>query len=356
QLDRLEAGGEPLNADAVWQYLKDIHDIPLLTAQQEIELAKRIEQDDPEALQQFTLSNLRLVVSIAKRYVGRGLSLIDLIQEGNIGLMRAVQKFDWQRGFKFSTYATWWIRQAITRAIADKGRTIRLPVHVSEALTKLNAAQQRLTQELGREPTDEELGQELGLDAQRVRETRLAARMPSSIDQPLSDDDETSVADFVMDQSERGPEELTHEELLKQEAERTLSIILSEREKLVLQMRFGLGEGHIYPLEKIGERLGLTRERVRQIEAQALRKLRDPRQRDESVQQRLMLLGSPRGVDSRRKGPQCRCARRGLGGWQAQRVWTVGRRRVEGGAQGDGAAFGARAGGSGIGRRRLRRS
>jgi RNA polymerase primary sigma factor len=277
QLDRLEADGEPLNADAVWQYLKDIHDIPLLTAQQEVELAQRIEDGDPDALQQFTLSNLRLVVSIAKRYVGRGLSLIDLIQEGNIGLMRAVQKFDWRRGYKFSTYATWWIRQAITRAIADKGRTIRLPVHVSEALTKLNSAQQRLTQDLGREPTDEELGQELGVDAQRVRETRLAARMPSSIDQPLGDDDEASVADFVMDQSDRGPEELTHEELLKQEAERTLSIILSEREKLVLQMRFGLGEGHIYPLEKIGERLGLTRERVRQIEAQALRKLRDPR-------------------------------------------------------------------------------
>jgi len=277
QLDRLEADGEPLNADAVWQYLKDIHDIPLLTAKQEVELAQRIEADDPEARKQFTLSNLRLVVSIAKRYVGRGLSLIDLIQEGNIGLMRAVEKFDWQRGYKFSTYATWWIRQAITRAIADKGRTIRLPVHVSEALTKLNSAQQRLTQELGREPTDEELARDLGIDAQRVRETRLAARMPSSIDQPLSDEDESSVGDFVMDQSERGPEELTHEELLKQEAERTLSVILSEREKLVLQMRFGLGEGHIYPLEKIGERLGLTRERVRQIEAQALRKLRDPR-------------------------------------------------------------------------------
>ncbi len=280
QLERLEAGGETLNADAVWQYLKDIHDIPLLKAEQEIELAQRIEQGDPEALKQFTLSNLRLVVSIAKRYVGRGLSLIDLIQEGNLGLMRAVQKFDHRRGFKFSTYATWWIRQAITRAIADKGRTIRLPVHVSEALTKLNSAQQRLTQELGREPTDEEIGRELGIDAARVRETRLAARMPSSIDQPLSEDDESSVGDFVMDLSERGPEELTHEELLKQEAERTLSVILSEREKLVLQMRFGLGEGHIYPLEKIGERLGLTRERVRQIEADALAKLRRPRLRN----------------------------------------------------------------------------
>jgi len=276
QLDRIESEGEPLNADAVWQYLKDIHDIPLLTAKQEVDLAQRIEAGDTAALQHFTLSNLRLVVSIAKRYVGRGLSLIDLIQEGNLGLMRAVQKFDWRRGFKFSTYATWWIRQAITRAIADKGRTIRLPVHVSEALTKLNAAQQRLTQELGREPRDEEIGRELGIDAQRVKETRLAARMPSSIDQPIGDDEDTSVADFVMDQSDRGPEELTQERLLKQEALRTLTESLSEREKLVLQMRFGLGDGHVYPLEKIGERLGLTRERVRQIEAQALRKLREP--------------------------------------------------------------------------------
>jgi RNA polymerase primary sigma factor len=276
QLDRMEADSEPLNADAVWQYLKDIHDIPLLTAQQEVELAQRIEQGDAAALQQFTLSNLRLVVSIAKRYAGRGLSLIDLIQEGNLGLMRAVQKFDWRRGYKFSTYATWWIRQAITRAIADKGRTIRLPVHVSEALTRLNAAQQRLTQELGREPTDAELGRDLGVDPQRVKETRLAARLPSSIDQPIGEDEDTSVADFVMDQSDRGPEELTHERLLKQEAMRTLTESLTEREKLVLQMRFGLGNGHVYPLEKIGEHLGLTRERVRQIEAQALRKLREP--------------------------------------------------------------------------------
>ena len=302
-LDRIDTTGEPLNADAVWQYLKDIHDIPLLNGKQEVELAKAIEAGNRaadrlallppghpdtaelqrqvragnEALDEFIRSNLRLVVSIAKRYVGRGLSLIDLIQEGNIGLMRAVQKFDHSRGFKFSTYATWWIRQAITRAIADKGRTIRLPVHVSEALTKLNGAHQRLTQQLGREPTDHELAEELGIDAQRVRETRLAARMPSSIDQPLGEDDDTSVADFVMDLNDRGPEELTHHELLKQEADSTLSEILNEREKQVLQWRFGLGDGHILPLERIGERLGLTRERVRQIEAQALRKLRDPR-------------------------------------------------------------------------------
>ncbi len=274
QLERLEAEARPIQADPVWQYLKDIHDIPLLTAQQEVELAQRIEQGDTEALQQFVLSNLRLVVSIAKRYVGRGLSLIDLIQEGNIGLMRAVQKFDWRRGYKFSTYATWWIRQAITRAIADKGRTIRLPVHVSEALSKLNAAQQRLTQQLGREPTDEELGRELGMDAQRVRETRLAARLPSSIDQPVGEDDDTSVADFVMDQSDRGPEELAHNLLLQQEARAVLLAALNARERRVLEMRFGLGDGHIYSLDIIGQRLGLTRERVRQIETRALQKLR----------------------------------------------------------------------------------
>jgi RNA polymerase primary sigma factor len=275
QLDRLEADGEPLNADAVWQYLKDIHDIPLLSAKQEIDLAKRIQDNDQDALQHFILSNLRLVVSIAKRYVGRGLSLIDLIQEGNIGLMRAVQKFDHTRGFKFSTYATWWIRQAITRAIADKGRTIRLPVHVSEALTKLNAAQQRLTQELGREPTNEELAEDLGVTPERVEETRLAARIPSSMDQPIGDE-ETTIADLVMDRAEPTPELQVQERLLKQAAEETLNQTLTEREKLILQMRFGLGDGHVYPLEKIGEHLGLTRERVRQIENQALRKLREP--------------------------------------------------------------------------------
>ncbi|NBT93532.1 MAG: RNA polymerase sigma factor RpoD/SigA [Chloroflexi bacterium] len=265
-----------MQADPVWQYLKDIHDIPLLTAAQEVDLAQRIESGDETARQQFTLSNLRLVVSIAKRYVGRGLSLIDLIQEGNIGLMRAVQKFDWRRGYKFSTYATWWIRQAITRAIADKGRTIRLPVHVSEALTKLNGVQQRLTQELGREPTDEEVADELGLDVVRIRETRLASRLPSSIDQPMGDDEDASVGDFVMDRTEPGPEGVTHERMLRQEAERTLETVLNEREKMVLEMRYGLGDREVFALEKIGEKLNLTRERVRQIEAQALRKLRDP--------------------------------------------------------------------------------
>jgi len=275
-LDRVESEGAPIQADPIWQYLKDIYDIPLLTKEQEVDLAQRIEAGDESALQEFTLSNLRLVVNIAKRYSGRGLPLIDLIQEGNIGLMRAVQKFDWRRGYKFSTYATWWIRQAITRAIADKARTIRLPVHIGEALTRLNAAQQRMTQELGREPTDEELALELEIEPERVNELRIAARMPSSIDQPLGEEDDSRVADFVADRSDTGPEEQTHERLLKQAAQRTLSDALSERERLVLQLRYGLGDGHVYPLEKIGERLGLTRERVRQIERDALRKLRDP--------------------------------------------------------------------------------
>ena len=271
-----ESGDSGTSEDAVWHYLRDIRDIPLLKAAQEVELAKRIEAGDEEALKQFTLANLRLVVNMAKRYTGRGLTLIDLIQEGNLGLMRAVQKFDWRRGFKFSTYATWWIRQAITRAIADKGRTIRLPVHVGEAIGKLHAAQQRLTQELGREPTDAEVGAELGTDAVRVQELRQAAWFPSSLDQPLGEDEDTRVADLVADQSDPGPADIIQERLLKQEAHRMLAETLNEREQVVLQLRFGLGNGHVYPLEKIGQRMGLTRERVRQIEKEALRKLRRP--------------------------------------------------------------------------------
>jgi len=276
EVARSADGGAALSADAVWQYLQDIHDIPLLTREQEVALAQRVENDEPDAVHQFTVANLRLVVSIAKRYNGRGLPLIDLIQEGNIGLMRGVQKFDWRRGFKFSTYATWWVRQGIARAIADKGRTIRLPVHVSEALSKLNAAQQRLTQELGREPTDHELGEVLGASVEQVRETRLTARFPSSIDRPLGDDGEASLADLVADPNDRAPEDVVHDELLREDTARTLAAVLSERERVVLQMRFGLGGTSTYPLEQIGKRLNLTRERVRQIEKLALRKLRYP--------------------------------------------------------------------------------
>ncbi|HEX2032614.1 MAG TPA: sigma-70 family RNA polymerase sigma factor, partial [Chloroflexota bacterium] len=254
----------------------DIREIPLLTPEEEVALDRRIERGDEAALQQFTVANLRLVVSIAKRYVGRGLSLIDLIQEGNIGLMRAVQKYDWRRGYKFSTYATWWIRQAITRAIADKGRTIRLPVHVGEALGKVYAAQQRLTQELGREPSDAEIGAEIGLDEARVTETRLAARLPSSIDQPIGDDEDAAIADFVVDRNVPDPEDRVQARSLQEDAHQALTQTLSEREQLVLQMRYGFGSYVPCSLEEISRRLGLTRERIRQLEARALRKLRDP--------------------------------------------------------------------------------
>jgi RNA polymerase primary sigma factor len=261
--------------DAVWHYLMDIRDIPLLTPEQEVALAQRIEQGDAAALQQFSLANLRLVVAIAKRYTGRGLPLPDLIQEGNLGLMRAAQKFDWRRGYKFSTYASWWIRQAISRAIADKGRTIRLPAHVTEALGKLNAAQRRLTQELGREPTDEELGRELGVDAARVVEMRLAARLPSSIDRPVGEDDETPVADLVPDTTAGEPDAGLMSHQLTIEARRAMAATLNEREALVLRLRFGLDGQEPCSLEEISQRLRLTRERIRQLEARALRKLRE---------------------------------------------------------------------------------
>jgi RNA polymerase primary sigma factor len=272
--ERADVARAPLSADPVWQYLQDIHNIPLLTGEQEIALAQLVEQGDAEALQQFVLANLRLVVNISKRYIGRGLPLIDLIQEGNIGLMRAVQKFDWRRGFRFSTFATWAIRQAIARAIVDKARTIRLPVHVNGVIAKVNTAHQALTQQLGREPTDQEVGEALGLEARRVREARLAARPPSSIDEPIADDEEASLADVTLAALDDDPEHLIDEQLFRQEAVHTLLSLLSEREQVVLRLRFGFGGSACSP-SKVGERLGLTREAVRQIELRALRKIRD---------------------------------------------------------------------------------
>jgi RNA polymerase primary sigma factor len=274
-----EPADDSLSSDAVWPYLRDIRGIPLLTAAQEVELARKIEAGDEAAAQHLTTANLRLVVHTAKRYTGRGLPLSDLIQEGNLGLLRAVRKFDWRRGCRFSTYATWWIRQAIARAIADTGRTIRLPVPVLAALSRLNATQQRLTQELGREPTDAELGRALGVAPERVRELRHAARRPGSLDRPLNDDAEASVADLVVAAEQPAPETTVFEHLLQQDTRRVLAAALTERERLVLRLRFGLGGGRTYALEEVGQQVGLTRERVRQIEVRALEKLRAPRLR-----------------------------------------------------------------------------
>jgi RNA polymerase primary sigma factor len=275
----LNLGSIPIDethtADAVKTYLRDIGAHPLLSHDEEVELARRVEAGDVEATQRFVLSNLRLVVSIAKRYVGRGLPLLDLIQEGNIGLMRAVQKFNWRRGLRFSTYATWWVRQAITRAIADKSREIRLPAHIMEQTTKVTKALQALSQELNRDPTPEEIAPRADLPATRVRELLSYLPRPVSLDAPIGRDADNTLAEIVP-ADERGPEECAACEVLKTEMETVLSGALTERERLVLQMRFGLGNGHIYSLEKVGEQLGVTRERVRQLEKQALEKLRRP--------------------------------------------------------------------------------
>ncbi len=269
----LEVAGEAVATDPVRIYLRDIGAAPLLTASQEVELAKRIEQGDAEASREFVLANLRLVVSVAKRYAGRGLSLLDLIQEGNIGLMRAVQKYNWQRGFRFSTYATWWIRQAISRAIGDHARTIRLPAHITEAITKVNRTAQELVQELNRPPTPEEIGQRLGLTADRVRELQTFASQPISLETPVGEEDETALGELVPDTMGESPADAATRQVLKTEMADVLEDVLTPRERLVLQLRFGLGNGHVFPLQQVGERLGITRERVRQIEMEALRRV-----------------------------------------------------------------------------------
>ena len=264
--------------DPVRLYLREISRAPLLSSQQEFALARAISEGDVEATQKFVLANLRLVVSIAKKYVGRGLTLLDLIQEGNMGLLRAVHKFDPERGFKFSTYATWWIRQAILRAISEQSRTIRLPAHIGEAMGRVAQVSQDLHQRLGRTPKAEEIGKELGIEGTRVREILRAAQTPVSLEAPVGDEsEENQLRDFVRDESSAAPEEMAAQTLLKQEMSDVLDDVLTERERIVLQLRFGLGNGHQYPLEKVGEHLGVTRERVRQIEAEALRKLRSPR-------------------------------------------------------------------------------
>ena len=261
--------------DPVRMYLKEIGRINLLTSDEEFEYAKRAVEGDEEAKKALAESNLRLVVSIAKRYVGRGMLFLDLIQEGNIGLMKAVDKFDPTKGYKFSTYATWWIRQAITRAIADQARTIRVPVHMVETINKLARIQRQLTQELNREPTDEEIAKKLGITIDKVREVYKISQDPVSLETPIGEEDDSHLGDFIKDERTMGPEEFTTQEMLKEELDGVL-LTLTEREEKVLRLRFGLDDGQCRTLEEVGQIFGVTRERIRQIEAKALRKLRHP--------------------------------------------------------------------------------
>jgi RNA polymerase primary sigma factor len=261
--------------DPVRMYLKEIGRVSLLNADQEIALAKRIEAGDEEAKQELAEANLRLVVSIAKRYVGRGMSFLDLIQEGNMGLMKAVDKFDYRLGFKFSTYATWWIRQAITRAIADQARTIRIPVHMVETINKLIRIQRQLLQDLGREPTPEEIGAEMDMPTKKVRDILKIAQEPVSLETPIGEEDDSHLGDFIEDKDATSPEQHASYEMLKEQLEQVLDT-LTDREENVLRLRFGLDDGRTRTLEEVGRVFGVTRERIRQIEAKALRKLRHP--------------------------------------------------------------------------------
>lgn len=261
--------------DPVRMYLKEIGKIPLLKAHEEIELAKRMEAGDEEAKRELAEANLRLVVSIAKRYVGRGMLFLDLIQEGNLGLMKAVEKFDYTKGYKFSTYATWWIRQAITRAIADQARTIRIPVHMVETINKLVRVQRQLVQELGREPTPEEIGEEMGLDVERVREIMKIAQEPVSLETPIGEEEDSHLGDFIPDDEVLAPADAATFTMLREQLIEVLDT-LTEREQKVLRLRFGLDDGRARTLEEVGKEFDVTRERIRQIEAKALRKLRHP--------------------------------------------------------------------------------
>ncbi|HEU5140020.1 MAG TPA: RNA polymerase sigma factor RpoD [Bacillales bacterium] len=261
--------------DPVRMYLKEIGRVDLLSAAEEINLAKRIEEGDEEAERRLAEANLRLVVSIAKRYVGRGMLFLDLIQEGNMGLIKAVEKFDYRKGYKFSTYATWWIRQAITRAIADQARTIRIPVHMVETINKLIRVQRQLLQDLGREPTPEEISKEMELTPDKVREILKIAQEPVSLETPIGEEDDSHLGDFIEDQDAQAPSDAAAYELLKEQLEDVLDT-LTDREENVLRLRFGLDDGRTRTLEEVGKVFGVTRERIRQIEAKALRKLRHP--------------------------------------------------------------------------------
>ncbi len=261
--------------DPVRMYLKEIGKVPLLTAEQEIDLAKRLEEGDELAKQQLAEANLRLVVSIAKRYVGRGMLFLDLIQEGNLGLIKAVEKFDYRKGFKFSTYATWWIRQAITRAIADQARTIRIPVHMVETINKLIRVSRQLLQEYGREPTPEEIAKEMNISESKVREIIKIAQEPVSLETPIGEEEDSHLGDFIPDEDAPAPAEAASFALMKEQLMDVLDT-LTPREEKVLRLRFGLDDGHQRTLEEVGKEFNVTRERIRQIEAKALRKLRHP--------------------------------------------------------------------------------
>lgn len=261
--------------DPVRMYLKEIGKVPLLTAEEEIELAKRMEQGDEEAKRRLIEANLRLVVSIAKRYVGRGMLFLDLIQEGNLGLIKAVEKFDYRKGYKFSTYATWWIRQAITRAIADQARTIRIPVHMVETINKLIRVSRQLLQEYGREPQPEEIAREMGISEDKVREILKIAQEPISLETPIGEEEDSHLGDFIPDEDAPAPAEAAAYNLLKEQLKEVLDT-LTPREEKVLRLRFGLDDGRARTLEEVGREFNVTRERIRQIEAKALRKLRHP--------------------------------------------------------------------------------
>ena len=261
--------------DPVRMYLKEIGKVPLLSAEEEIELAKKMEQGDENAKKRLAEANLRLVVSIAKRYVGRGMLFLDLIQEGNLGLIKAVEKFDYRKGYKFSTYATWWIRQAITRAIADQARTIRIPVHMVETINKLIRVSRQLLQELGREPTPEEIAEEMSMPVERVREILKISQEPVSLETPIGEEEDSHLGDFIQDDNVPVPADAAAFSLLKEQLNEVLGT-LTEREQKVLRLRFGLDDGRARTLEEVGKEFNVTRERIRQIEAKALRKLRHP--------------------------------------------------------------------------------